>query len=1037
MQCGNLANLRRGMLGILVILMTGLPLLFAQQIQKNGFSGKQTGWLRGEDNVRAEERAHELTDQSAHSLPTSERIMLTVPPGKNEENFIYYYFPTQPAPMSDELSASVWVRASRSGVQLQARLVLPRERNPKQPDEPLTVLLPGDIYKLTGRWQRLEIPRPTRLVRDAQQRLRTQLRRDIDLTDAYVDRLMLNLYTIPGPLEVFIDDLEIGPVKPVPPSAKTPEKGLAPGISTKGQFTRDSKGNFLVKLDRDRLYVGGKPFFFRAVRYGKTPFKTLLEAGFNTIWFDADTDSDVIEEAVNHGFWVVPSLPLIDDGKRELIPLPNQLQGKGRLDRSTIRDPASLAAAIHRFKSADGVLFWDFGGNRVQEQLAQVEQMVATTKAVDPNRPTSADVSDGFRDFSNTLDMVGMHRFPLMTSVELYNHREWLMSKRNLLNKPNQFTWTWIQTHMPDWQTKLLYDKLPDEPCSEPVGPQPEQIRLMTYLSLATGSKGLGFWSDRFLADSHQGRDRLLMMALLNQELHMLEPLLLTLSDPPQWVSTSHPEVQAAVLRCDKAIVVLPIWLGGGAQYVPPQGALTNLTLTVPMPPDGMQPWELSPGRVQSLQPNAKRVLGGLSITLPEFDLTSAVVLTSDLSPNGLVVAWQNRTRLISKLAAQWAIDLATIEFQKVMQVQEQLEVVAPPVTTAAQQIADADRRLELARFHERNGDDSEAYLEAMRSLRPLRILMRAHWEQATRTLDFPTSSPYTVTFYTLPRHWKMAKEVQKTWPGANGLNEGDFEIAAKSGKEFRQPPTEEAQKVMMEELLGRTKDGRMIEKRSPEEIAKARVPALPISDLPGWTTQSVTTDQVLLAASIVPSWMGKQERQPRIAPKRQWFDATSPAKRFEAPDAPLPELGEGILQLQVTPKKRFNAKGEAAAEPRALDRTFLAVNSAPVRLTPGTLVRISGWVRLPRGIGASSDGFLLYDNIGGEALGLRLQNELSWKKFHFYRRVPASGTVYVTAALTGIGVAWVDDLKIEPLLNGERQSVPQAPIIETTGFRK
>ena len=34
-------------------------------------------------------------------------------------------------------------------------------------------------------------------------------------------------------------------------------------------------------------------------------------------------------------------------------------------------------------------------------------------------------------------------------------------------------------------------------------------------------------WSDRFLADSHQGTDRLLELALLNQELRMLEPLLL------------------------------------------------------------------------------------------------------------------------------------------------------------------------------------------------------------------------------------------------------------------------------------------------------------------------------------------------------------------------------------------------------------------------------------------------------------------------------------------------------------------------------
>ena len=33
----------------------------------------------------------------------------------------------------------------------------------------------------------------------------------------------------------------------------------------------------------------------------------------------------------------------------------------------------------------------------------------------------------------------------------------------------------------------------------EPVGPLPEQIRLLTYTALGSGCKGLGSWSDRFL----------------------------------------------------------------------------------------------------------------------------------------------------------------------------------------------------------------------------------------------------------------------------------------------------------------------------------------------------------------------------------------------------------------------------------------------------------------------------------------------------------------------------------------------------------
>src|SRR5262249_30566213 len=159
----------------------------------------------------------------------------------------------------------------------------------------------------------------------------------------------------------------------------------------------------------------------------------------------------------------------------------------------------------------------------------------------------------------------------------------------------------------------------------------PEQIRLLTYTALSSGCRGLGFWSDRFLADSHQGRDRLLEMALLNQEIQQLEPLLVA-AEQPSWIETSEPGVKAAVVRIDtpglKAILVMPIWVGFGAQFVPGQAAKANVEIIVPQVPIGTQPWEVSPGDVQALK--QERVAGGTKITIPEFGQTAAVVFTAD-----------------------------------------------------------------------------------------------------------------------------------------------------------------------------------------------------------------------------------------------------------------------------------------------------------------------------------------------------------------------------------------------------------------------
>src|SRR5262249_25424878 len=121
---------------------------------------------------------------------------------------------------------------------------------------------------------------------------------------------------------------------------------------------------------------------------------------------------------------------------------------------------------------------------------------------------------------------------------------------------------------------------------------------------------------------------------------------------------------------------------------------------------------------------------------------------------------------------------------------------------------------------------------------------------------------------------------------------------------------------------------------------------------------------------------------------------------------------GRQCLMLQVVPK-------DPAAVPAALERTFLAVHSPAVKLPPGTKVRISAWMRVPSGVGATPDGALLYDSAGGEPLAVRTVTPAGWKQYVLYREVPASGTINVTMALTGLGTAYFDDVRIEPLVAG------------------
>ena len=125
------------------------------------------------------------------------------------------------------------------------------------------------------------------------------------------------------------------------------------------------------------------------------------------------------------------------------------------------------------------------GGTSAQtsstEKYPTINQAARAFRAADPMRPVSADVWDGFQRYSRGIDqmLIGVHRWPLLTGLEIVNYRNWLMARKRLA-QPGTFYWTWIQTHLPDWFLQTAYGKgVPTGgPGGEPLGPQAEQVAL-------------------------------------------------------------------------------------------------------------------------------------------------------------------------------------------------------------------------------------------------------------------------------------------------------------------------------------------------------------------------------------------------------------------------------------------------------------------------------------------------------------------------------------------------------------------------------
>jgi hypothetical protein len=966
-----------------------------QTIHRHGFAGKQTVLQRGDANVRAQEKEHDISKLSFKSQPSSEHIQITTEAGTGDTAFVNYQYDTPPAPVSPVLSASVWIKATRPGTQLRARVVFPKEPDPARPESALTMLIIGGSYTKVRTWEKLSLEDVPALVGKHLPALQTKTGRNVNTADAYVDRLVLNVYSGGGTVDVWVDDLDIGPVKA---EAKADQAGGVPAKGTKAGEAPIARTR-LVQQRGGQLLVDGKPYFFRAIRYTGTPLHVLREAGFDTLWLQNDAAPELIDQAGREGWFVIPSAP-----KHEFALA------------SAHSDVGPFDLFRQKFANSD-VLFWDLGGGLTEETQDRVYKTAADLRRGDKTRPIGGDLWDGFTPYSQSLDIVGAHRWPLFTSLGLPEYRDWL-EQRRLLTGGRPIFWAWVQNHLPEWYAANIASRPvqkgvnPELAFTDPVGPHPEQVRQLAYLSIAAGARGLGFWSDRYLADAYQGRDRLQGMALLNTELDLISPVLLSagsIGERTVWLDTNNPNVKAALIVGQKNTLLLPMWLGSGDQYVPPQGAVTGLKIVVPTIPEGHDPWLITPAGPECLQRRATRTPKGTELILDEFDMVAPIVFTDDQGPNGIVVWWQDQARRYGRLAALWSLDLAAVVYEKVRLVHLKLAEQGVTIRDAIHLFEQTQHFYREAEKHFANEQYDKAYRDATRALRPMRIVMRDHWRLATETLDVPTASPFAVSFFSLPQHWELAKEVRTCQPGASVLWRGNFEVV---------------------------------------NILPAE--GIPIDKVPGWSARkgSLQVDRVVVAAGLVSSEKLEDKPNPRThlkEPKTLFSSSRPVTPADEGYVDPAPELGRAVLKLEARSQPIRDGAGKAIPASPILERTFLAVDSPAVKLPPGTLVRISAWMKVPAPIqGDAAGGALFYDDAGGEPLCVRALKTGSgpgpgtWKEYHLYRRVPASGQISVTMALTGVGVVYFDDVRIEPMIAGAASAKlpaagPRTPVLPAT----
>ena len=137
--------------------------------------------------------------------------------------------------------------------------------------------------------------------------------------------------------------------------------------------------------------------------------------------------------------------------------------------------------------------------------------------------------------------------------------------------------------------------------------------------------------------------------------------------------------------------------------------------------------------------------------------------------------------------------------------------------------------------------------------------------------------------------------------------------------------------------------------------------------------------------------------------------------KRFADP------LLKSKVELNETAAKdgKFGLKltvNPIATVPRLVQSTPVWVKSGKVAVRAGQLVRIHGWVNVPKVIMGTHDGLMIVESLGGKRLAERIPLTKGWQEFTLYRAAAADVDMELTFALTGIGEAMIDEVTIRTI---------------------
>ncbi len=628
------------------------------------------------------------------------------------------------SPVIAELTVSLPIKASRPGMQLFVRAVLPRSLTDEGPK---TILLPGPTYRDLGEWETLTLTNLPELLEQHVRIHRTTSQEWLDAREAFIDLVAVNVFGGKGSTDILL-------ASPIVDGVTLERSRTEVELASIQRLP--AARNHQVRLAGSTLRIDDRPFAPRIVRPQGEPWPFLAELGFNTLWLDSTPSAEQVALAEQLDLWLIAHVPAVSDYE-------------------------ALNSHLYR-----RVLAWD-----LQTKSPQIDAeplAIAIQKACGSNgKPLLSRPSFAGPQNHRWSNIVVHGRSPLGTTQPL-DHYGTQLHRDIGSHSPGTLHWAQLQTHLPaSVQQQIALLERSSAPTS--IAVDPNQLKATAIEALARGARAICIADDQRLdGNDLASQIRAATVKKWNQQHAILSPWLLS-GRTATIASTESPQLQLAIFATNRSKLALPLQRAKHQQLCDAPHDDQRISITLQHSAEGASVYLVKLDGLEKIP--CRRVAGGMRFEIDGTTNLSGILLTPD---ERIAAGISAKLRRVAKRQIETEQLLAEIRLAETRQAQAGIRTIAAKLNLLSQ----ADRQLKASTSASRTSNHAEAAQQATAANRSIQAVRQEYWNRQLRETS-PATCPLAASFTKIGSFRAWQTSTPQAARGVNLLAGSDFEKLA------------------------------------------------------------------------------------------------------------------------------------------------------------------------------------------------------------------------------------------------------------------